>query len=133
MPPYSHSQLQRKIYTILGACCWLKPSTKSPFMKVECIVEQALMPPNLFRDNYVVDGLSGRWGPDYPSTLEGNIGLNSSVILGMITYSFPVMKKSHCSLPKSHLDHQSLVMTNGLSGNCPLIKLNVVIYKAMSF
>ena len=36
----------------------------------------------LFRDNYVVDGLSGRWGPDYPSTLEGNIGLNYLSNLG---------------------------------------------------
>ena len=29
----------------------------------------------LFRDNYVVDALSGRWGPEYPSTLEGKMGL----------------------------------------------------------
>mgnify|MGYP000132617602 CR=1 FL=1 len=29
----------------------------------------------LFRDNYVVDSLSGRWGPEYPSTLEGKMGL----------------------------------------------------------
>lgn len=36
----------------------------------------------LFRDNYVVDGLSGRWGPEYPSTLEGKMGLHYLSNLG---------------------------------------------------
>ena len=29
----------------------------------------------LFRDNYVVNELSGRWGPEFPSPLEGKMGL----------------------------------------------------------
>ncbi len=36
----------------------------------------------LFRDNYVVDALSGRWGPEYPSTLEGKMGLQYLMQLG---------------------------------------------------
>ena len=36
----------------------------------------------LFRENFVVDGLSGRWGPEFPSTLEGRLGLQHLQTLG---------------------------------------------------
>ena len=57
----------------------------------------------LFRDNYVVDALSGRWGPEYPSTLEGKMGLRYLTQLGYRYVLVPSPNKDAVSFAQQAL------------------------------
>lgn len=57
----------------------------------------------LFRDNYVVDALSGRWGPEYPSTLEGKMGLQYLTQVGYRYVLVPSENKEAISFAQESL------------------------------
>jgi len=57
----------------------------------------------LFRDNYVVDALSGRWGPEYPSTLEGKMGLQYLTQVGYNYVLVPSTNKEAISFAQESL------------------------------
>ena len=57
----------------------------------------------LFRDNYVVDALSGRWGPEYPSTLEGKMGLQYLTQIGYNYVLVPSTNKEAISFAQESL------------------------------
>lgn len=57
----------------------------------------------LFRDNYVVDALSGRWGPEYPSTLEGKMGLRYLTQVGYRYVLVPSENKEAISFAQESL------------------------------
>ena len=57
----------------------------------------------LFRDNYVVDALSGRLGPEYPSTLEGSMGIQYLTQLGYRYVLVPSTNKEAVSFAQQSL------------------------------
>ena len=57
----------------------------------------------LFRDNYVVDALSGRWGPEYPSILEGKMGLQYLTQVGYRYVLVPSENKEAISFAQESL------------------------------
>ena len=57
----------------------------------------------LFRDNYVVDALSARWGPEYPSTLEGTMGLQYLTQVGYRYVLVPSENKEAISFAQESL------------------------------
>ena len=70
----------------------------------------------LFRDNYVVDALSGRWGPEYPTPWKGKWVFAISPKWAIVIFSFPVKTTKPSPLLKSLSGIRFLVTTIGLCG-----------------